>query len=95
MKNILKLFYDCPNDWREKNRTSDFRFAKTARIKNENLELLMDSFSDKQKEWFERYCQADTEIEDMIHFDQFCYAFHLGAQLMAELIRGEDELLSD
>ncbi|MCQ4636289.1 hypothetical protein NE619_06070 [Anaerovorax odorimutans] len=95
MKNILKLFYDCPGDWRENNQTSDFRFAKTARIKSENLDLLMDSFSDKQKELFERYCQADAEIEDMINFDQFCYAFHLGAQLMAEIIRGEDELLSD
>lgn len=49
--------------------------------------------SDEQKEWFEGYSQADTKLEDDMHFNNFCYAFHLGAMLMEELLRGKGEML--
>lgn len=88
MKNILELFYDQPS----RIYGQDSPFVRTARIKNENMEMLNDSLTDEQKEWLEAYFDADSKIEGMIGFDRFRYAFHLGAQLMAEMIEGKDEV---
>ncbi len=95
MKSIMELLYNEPlNGWRSGTHAPDSEFVRTARIKSENLDMLMDSLNDSQKEWFEGYSQADGKIESMTHYSDFCYAFHLGAQLMAELIRGKEELLN-
>lgn len=93
MKNVLELFYDQPNGWDGIAHGQDSPFVRTARIKNENMEMLNDTMTDEQKQLLEAYFNADTKIEGMIHFDQFRYAFHLGAQLMAELMEGKEELL--
>lgn len=93
MKNVLELFYDQPGDWHGIPNGQDSPFVRTARIKNENLEMLNDSMTDEQKQLMEAYFDADTKIEGMIHFDRFRYAFHLGAQIMAELIQGKEELM--
>ena len=93
MKNVLELFYDQPGDWRGFPKGQDSPFVRTARIKNENLEMLNDSMTDEQKQLMEAYFDADTKLESMMNFDKFRYAFHLGAQIMAELIQGKEELL--
>ena len=90
MENILKMLYDLPHG---KTHGPDSPFVRTARIKNEKLELLNASLTDKQKELLEAYFEADRKIEDMIDFDRFRFAFHFGAQLMAELIEGKREVL--
>lgn len=90
MENILRMLYDLPRD---KRHGPDSPFVKAARIKNENLELLNASMTDKQKEWMEAYFDADNEIVDIIDFDRFRFAFHLGAQIMAELIEGQQDVL--
>lgn len=89
MKNILELFYDQPSGIHEQ----DSPFVRTARIKNENMELLEATMTGEQKELLDAYFDADSKIEDMIQFNRFRYAFHLGAQLMAELMEGKEELL--
>lgn len=93
MKDVLELFYNNPTDWRDGPHPQDSDFVKLARIKSANLDMLMDSLTQEQKDLYEAVSQADAQIEDMIHFNKFCYAFHLGAELMAELIRGKEELL--
>ena len=90
MENILELLCDLP---RAKTHGPDSPFVRTARVKSENLELLTASLTDKQKELLEAYFEADRKIEDMIDFDRFRFAFHFGAQLMAELIEGKREVL--
>lgn len=55
--------------------------------------MLIATLSDEQKERLEAYFDAETEIEGMIGFDRFRYAFHLGAELTAELAQGKDLLL--
>lgn len=89
MKNILELLYDQPGDVQ----AQDSPFVRTARIKNENMEMLKDTLSDEQKELLDAYFDADTKMVEIMNFDRFRYAFHLGAQLMAELIEGKEELL--
>lgn len=93
MKNILELFYDQPGNWGGIAHGQDSSFVKTARIKNENMEMLGASMTAEQKELLEAYFDADTKIVSMIELNRFRYAFHLGAQLMAELMEGKEELL--
>ena len=89
MENILELFYDQPS----RIHGQDSPFVRTARIKKERLDMLVATLSDEQKERLEAYFDAETEIDGMIGFDRFRYAFHLGAQLMAELMEGKKEVL--
>lgn len=86
MKNILELLYDQPGGIQGK----DSPFLRTA---HENMEMLNDTLSDEQKELLNAYFDANTRIEGNLSFDRFRYAFHLGAQLMAELIAAKEELL--
>ncbi|MCC8122093.1 MAG: hypothetical protein LIO58_00905 [Oscillospiraceae bacterium] len=90
MENILELLYDMP---RSKTHGQDSPFVRMARIKNENMEMLNATMTDEQKELLEAYFNADTKIEGMMEFDRFRYAFHLGAQLMEEIIKGKGEML--
>lgn len=90
MENILELLYDTPCG---KTHGQDSPFVRTARIKNENMEMLGATLTAEQKQLLDAYFDADTRIESMIQFDRFRYAFHLGAQLMAEIIEGKEELL--
>lgn len=90
MENILEVLYDLPQG---KTHGPDSPFVRTARIKNENLELLTASMTDEQKKLLEAYFDADRKIEDMMDFDRFRFAFHFGAQLMAELVEGKGDVL--
>lgn len=93
MDSILELLYDVPASWSGDPQGPDSEFVKTARIKYGHLDKLMDGLTESQKELFEAYCDADTKIEGMIHSSQFSYAFHLGAQMMLELIQGREKLM--
>ena len=90
MENILEILYDLPRD---KAYGPDSPFVRTARIKNENLELLNASMTDEQKKLLNAYLDARSEMEGMVDFDRFRFAFHFGAQLMAELIKGKGDVL--
>ena len=90
MENILEVLYDQP---RGKIQGQDSSFVRTARIKNENMEMLNATMTDEQKKLLEAYFDADTKIQSMMSFDRFRYAFHLGAQLMAEMIEGKKSVL--
>lgn len=51
----------------------DAEFACKARIKGENLDMLMDSLTDSQKEWFEGYAQASAgSISATIRMPTIC-----------------------
>lgn len=89
MKNILELLYDQPGGVQ----SQESPFVRTTRIKNENMEMLKDTLSDEQKELLNAYFDADTKMLEIMNFDQFRYVYHLGAQLMSELIEGKEELL--
>lgn len=90
MENILELLYSLPDG---KIYGQDSAFVKKARVKAENLERLTASMTDEQKELLEAYFTAGSEMEEMINFGRFRFAFHFGAQMMAELIKGKREVL--
>ncbi len=93
MKSVIELFYN-QLDGCESIQGENSSFVKNARIKSENMDLLNASLSEEQKELLEAYFDADTKMEEMINLNRFTYAFHLGAQTMAEMIRGREQLLN-
>ena len=90
MENILEILYDLP---REKPHGQDSAFVRKARIRSEHLELLTASMTGEQKEMLDAYLDARNNVEDTIDFNCFRFAFHFGAQLMAELIQGKEDVL--
>ncbi len=90
MENILELLYDLPDGNRK---GQDSAFSRAARINIEHMELFSATLTDEQKELWEAYSEADAKIAGMRAFARFRYAFHLGAQLMAELMEGKQAVL--
>lgn len=90
MGNILEMLYDLP---REKIHGQDSPFVRMARIKSENLELLNASMTGEPKDLLDAYLDARSKVEGIMDFDRFRFAFHFGAQLMAELIEGKGDVL--
>ena len=90
MENILEILYDLP---REKPPEQDSPHARAARIRSEHLKLLTASMTEEQKELLDTYLEARSKVDDMMDFDRFRFAFHFGAQLMAELIQGRADVL--
>lgn len=90
MENILELLYDLP---RERIHEQDSPFVRAARIKSENLDRLTASITEEQRELLDAYLDAGSRVEDIRDFGRFRFAFHVGAQLMAELIAGKEEVL--
>jgi hypothetical protein len=96
MNSIIELLYHQPlGHWQDQTYGPDSVFTKTAKIKNENLDMLMSELTDDQKGWFEKYSQADATLNDIMEFELFSYAFHLGAQMMEELALGKEKLLRE
>lgn len=70
----------------------DSPFVQAARIKHENLEKLMASLDDSEKEMFEKYCEAQGDIEGITRYDTFTYALKFGILLMTEVFMGRSEI---
>ena len=88
--NILELLYNLP---RKRVHGQDSPFVRAARIKSENLDRLTASITEEQRELLDAYLDAGRRVEDNRDFDRFRFAFHVGAQLMAELIAGKEYVL--
>ncbi len=60
-------------------------FVKAARIKSDSLDKLTESLDDAEKELFEKYCEAQGDIESITRYDTFTYALRVGVLLMVEI----------
>jgi hypothetical protein len=90
VENILEMLFDLP---REKIYSQDSPFGAAARVREKKLERLTASLTEEQQELLGAYIDARSEVEDRMYFDRFRFAFHFGAQIMAELIEGRGEVL--
>lgn len=90
MENILELLYDLPGG---KTYGPDSAFVKTARIKSETMDLLEATLTEEQKQLLEAYFEAETRMESIVQFQRFRGAFHLGAQIMGEILVGKEDVL--
>lgn len=89
---ILEELYNgniCPD---RKIHAPDSDFVRYARVKCDNLDKLMASMSDEQKEAFEAYTEANGEIEGIMTFGRFTYGLKFGMLLMMEVLQGKEEM---
>jgi len=73
----------------------DSPFVQAARLKSRNLDKLMASLNDSEKELFEKYCDAQGEIEGITRYDTFSYALKFGILLMVEVFMGKSEVVGE
>jgi len=73
----------------------DSPFVQLARLKSRNLDKLMASLNDSEKEIFEKYCEAQGEIEGITRYDTFSYALKFGMLLMVEVFMGKGEIVGE
>jgi hypothetical protein len=69
----------------------DSPFAQAARLKQRNLEKLMDTLNDSEKELFEKYSDAQADLEEITRYDTFTYALKFGILLMTEVFMEKTE----
>lgn len=86
VENILEMLYNLPL---KNTHEQDPSFIRATRIQCEQLELLIAAMTNEQQELLDAYLDTRSRVEDMLDFDRFRFAFHVGAQLTEELIRGK------
>ena len=67
-------------------------FSQAAKLKCQNLDALMELLDDHEKEMFENYCEAQSDIEDITRYDTFSRALKFGVLFMAEVFMGREEV---
>ena len=68
----------------------DSPFVKAARVKVESMEKLEETLNDAEKELFDRFCEAESEIEGITTYDTYRSALKFGILFMMELFTGCD-----
>jgi len=95
MQSILEELY-CGNIRPDaRSYGQDSPFVEAARLKSKNLDRLMERLDDSEKELFEKYCDAQGEIEDIARYGTFTYALKFGILLMAEVFMGKGEITGE
>lgn len=68
-------------------------FVELARLREKNADNLLKTLNEDEKEIFEKFKAAQSEIDDITHYQKFAYGFKLGVLLMSEAFISEDELV--
>ena len=66
----------------------DSPFVELARLREKNREKLLESLNESEKEIFEKFTDAQAEIDSIVRYEKFTYGFRLGALLMADVFTG-------
>lgn len=95
MSKIIEKLFDgniCPHAGTY---AQDSPYVQAARLKKVNYDKLMETLNDSEKERFEKYCDAEADIEGIRHLDAFSYALKFGILLMVEVFTGESEIIGE
>lgn len=89
MKNAIEILY---NESLRNTSTHkpDSVYIKMFTIQRENMRMLNDSMTQEQKDLLDAYATANAKTEGILLLENFRYAFHLGAQLMSELLQDKE-----
>jgi len=71
----------------------DSDFVKNAKLRQSILDKLMETLNEQEKELFEQYCDANSNIEEIARYGNFSYALKFGIMLMIEVFMGADEII--
>jgi hypothetical protein len=73
----------------------DSPFVQAANLKQRNLNSMMKMLDDSGKEVFEKYCDAQSDIEEISRYDLFTYALKFDVLLMAEIFMNSSEVVGE
>lgn len=86
MKSILEELYMGNIGFDSGQYEPDSHFVQLAKIKLKCMEKLSATLGDQEKEWFDHYCNAREEMEEITRYNLYTKALRFGLLFMAELI---------
>jgi len=95
MKSILEELYMGNVGFDSGYYSQNSPFVKAARKKADNMEKLMETLNDSQKELFENYCDAQGDIAGITRYDTFTASLKFGALFMIELLTNSGEVTGE
>lgn len=89
---FLEMLSDAPIGYNGDPFGPNSDFVKQARVKCDALDALMKLLTQEQKDLFEAFSEADSQVEKIRDQRKFGYGFHLGALLMLEVMEGKEKM---
>lgn len=74
---------------------ADSTVAKAMKSKSRYYDELNEKMDDADKELFEKYCNAQADIDEAVQYDMFVYALRFGVLLMAEIFTEMGDILEE
>lgn len=95
MQSVLEQLYFGNIRPDSKTYGQDSPFVKAAELKSRNLDDLMNLLDTPGKEAFEKYCDAQGDIEGITQYNTFTYALKFGVLLMTEVFMNSGEVVGE
>jgi len=92
MQSVMEELYYGNIRPTERNYRKNSPFVRAAKLTSDIYEKLMVLLNEEQKELFEKYCDAQEELESITRYDTFSYALKFGILLIAETFVGMREV---
>lgn len=71
----------------------DSPIEKAIHQKSQCLSELMEKMDESIRELFNKYCDAQADVDEMVQYETFAYALKVGVLFMAEVFMGAEEIL--
>jgi len=93
MKSIMEELYMGNIGFDSRRYSKDSPFVKAAQKKVDNMDKLMETLNDSQKELFDGYTDAQGDIEHITRYDTYTTTLKFAILFMIEIFGkgGEDE----
>jgi len=95
MQSVIEELYYGNISFDNKDYSKDSSFVKAAQLKKESYDKLEETLNDSEKELFEKFSNAQGEIESIVRYDSFTYALKFGILLMMEVLMGRGEVCGE
>ncbi len=95
MKSIIEELYYGNIHGDSRIYAKDSAFVQAAKRKLEHMSALNEILDGQGKEEFDKYCDAQGDIESITRYDTFTYALKLGILLMTEVFMTSSEVVGE
>ena len=95
MNSVLEELFNGNICSEDKNGEQDSTLKKAIHFKQINFDKLMAVLNEPEREIFEKYLDAQNNVEDITRYNTFTYALKFGVLFMTEIFMGRGEIISD
>ena len=95
MNSILEQLYMGNIGFDSGQHSPDSPFVAAAKRKLENMEKLTATLNDSQKELFENFCDAQSDIEGIMRYGTFTNTLKFGTLFMMEILTDNGKYWGD